>query len=130
MGQPAFVNTGTIYFQDAKDAKAALPQIQEWVKNANEGTLSDNVLKGDYSSYSLGDYNIREVENTGHCWIDFKADSGRVQNLEWQMQNFRDFIKTLNNVVSFEAPIMVESDNGIFWEVEEEELECEGSCRN
>jgi len=130
VGQPAFVNTGTIYFQDAKDAKAALPQIQEWVKNANEGTLSDNVLKGDYSSYSLGDYNIREVENTGHCWIDFKADSGRVQNLEWQMQNFRDFIKTLNNVVSFEAPIMVESDNGIFWEVEEEELECEGSCRN
>jgi len=130
MGQPAFVNTGTIYFEEAKDAKAALPQIQEWVKNANEGTLSDNVLKGDYSSYSLGDYNIREVENTGHCWIDFKADSGRVQNLEWQMQNFRDFIKTLNNVVSFEAPIMVESDNGIFWEVEEEELECEGSCRN
>jgi hypothetical protein len=131
MGQPAFVNTGTIYFQDAKDAKAALPQIQEWVKNANEGTLSDNVLKGDYSSYSLGDYNIREVENTGHCWIDFKADSGRVQNLEWQMENFRDFIKTLNNAVSFEAPIMVESDNGIFWEKEEdEELDCEGSCRN
>jgi len=53
-----------------------------------------------------------------------------VQNLEWQMENFRDFIKTLNNAVSFEAPIMVESENGIFWEVEEEELECEGSCRN
>jgi hypothetical protein len=123
MGQPAFVNTGTIYFEEAKDAKAALPQIQEWVKNANEGTLSDKELNGDYS--------IREVEDTGHSWIDFKADSGRVQNLEWQMENFRDFIKTLNNAVSFEAPIMVESDNGIFWEVEEdEELECEGSCRN
>ena len=112
MGQPAFVNTGTIYFKEAKDAKAALPQIQEWVKNANEGTLSDKELNGDYS--------IREVEDTGHSWIDFKADSGRVQNLEWQMENFRDFIKTLDNVVSFEAPIMVESENGIFWEVEED----------
>jgi hypothetical protein len=122
VGQPAFVNTGTIYFQDAKDAKAALQQIQEWVKNANEGTLSDRDLNGDY--------NIREVEDTGHSWIDFKADSGRVGNLEWQMENFRDFIKTLNNAVSFEAPIMIESENGIFWEVEEEELACEGSCRN
>ena len=112
MGQPAFVNTGTIYFEEAKDAKAALPQIQEWVKNANEGTLSDKELNGDYS--------IREVEDTGHSWIDFKADSGRVQNLEWQMENFRDFIKTLNNAVSFEAPIMVESENGIFWEKEED----------
>lgn len=123
MGQPAFVNTGTIYFEEAKDAKAALPQIQEWVKNANEGTLSDKELNGEYS--------IRDIELDGHSWIDFKADSGRVQNLEWQMENFRDFIKTLNNAVSFEAPIMVESDNGIFWEVEEdEELACEGSCRN
>ena len=122
MGTPAFVNTGTIYFQDAKDAKAALQQIQEWIKNANEGTLPDKELNGDY--------NIREVENTGHCWIDFKADSGRVRNLEWQMENLRDFIKTLDNAVGFEAPIMVESDNGIYWEAGEEELDCEGSCRN
>jgi len=112
MGQPAFVNTGTIIFKDAKDAKAALQQIQEWIKNANEGTLPDKELNGNY--------NIREVEDTGHCWIDFKADSGRVQNLEWQMENLRDFIKTLDNAVGFEAPIMVESDNGIFWEVEED----------
>lgn len=113
MGQPAFVNTGTIIFKDAKDAKAALQQIQEWVKNANEGTLSDPELNGDY--------NIEGVEDTGHCWIDFTANSGRVQNLEWQMENLRDFVKTLNNVVAFEAPIMMESDNGIFWEVEEED---------
>lgn len=112
MGQPAFVNTGTIYFKESKDAQKAIIPILEWVKNANEGTLSDPELNGEY--------NIREVEDTGHCWIDFKADSGRVQNLEWQMENFRDFIKTLNNAVSFEAPIMVESENGIFWEVEED----------
>jgi hypothetical protein len=122
VGTPAFVNTGTIYFQDSKDAQKAIEQILVWVKNANEGTLSDPELNGDY--------NIREIEMDGHCWINFKAESGRVQNLEWQMENFRDFIKTLNNAVSFEAPIMVESDNGIFWEVEEEELDCEGSCRN
>jgi hypothetical protein len=112
MGQPAFVNTGTIYFKDSKDAKAALQQIQEWVKNANEGTLSDKELNGDYGIYN--------IEDTGHSWIDFKAESGRVQNLEWQMENFRDFIKTLNYAVSFEAPIMVESESGIFWEVEED----------
>ena len=123
MGQPAFVNTGTIYFEEAKDAKAALPQLQEWVQHAMAGTLSDKELNGDYSIYN--------IEDTGHSWIDFKADSGRVQNLEWQMENFRDFIKTLDNAVSFEAPIMIESDNGIFWEKEEdEELDCEGSCRN
>ena len=123
MGQPAFVNTGTIYFKESKDAQKAIIPILEWAKSANEGTLSDKELNGDYS--------IRDIELDGHSWIDFKADSGRVQNLEWQMENFKDFIKTLDNAVSFEAPIMIESDSGIFWEVEEdEELECEGSCRN
>jgi len=123
MGTPAFVNTGTIYFKDAKDARKAIEQILVWVKNANEGTHSDPELNGDY--------NIQEIEMDGHCWINFKADSGRVQNLEWQMENFRDFVKNLDNAVAFEAPIMVESESGIFWEVEEdEELECEGSCRN
>jgi transposase len=123
MGTPAFVNTGTIYFKDSKDVQKAIKQVLEWVKNANEGTLSDKEFNGDY--------NIREIETDGHCWINFKADSGRVRNLEWQMENFRDFVKTLDNAVAFEAPIMVESESGIFWEVEEdEELECEGSCRN
>ena len=113
MGQPAFVNTGTIIFKDAKDARKARIAILEWAKSANEGTLPDKELNGDY--------NIRDIEMDGHCWIDFKADSGRVQNLEWQMENFRDFIKTLDNAVGFEAPIMVESDNGIFWEADEDE---------
>lgn len=124
MGQPGFVNTGTIYFKDAKDAQKAIKQVLEWAKNANKGTLSDKELNGDY--------HIQEIEMDGHCWIDFKAESGRISNLEWQMKNFRDFCKTLKNCVSFEAPIMVESDSGIFWEAEEEEeeLECEGSCRN
>ena len=113
MGTPAFVNTGTIYFKEASDAQKAIISILEWAKNANEGTLSDKELNGDY--------NIRDIEMDGHCWIDFKSDSNRVQNLEWQMENFRDFIKTLNNAVGFEAPIMIESDNGIFWEAGEEE---------
>ncbi len=113
MGTPAFVNTGTIYFKEASDAQKAIISILEWTKNANKGTLSDKELNGDY--------NIRDIEMNGHCWIDFKSDSRRVQNLEWQMENFRDFIKTLDNAVGFEAPIMVESDNGIFWEAGEEE---------
>lgn len=112
MGTPAFVNTGNIYFKESKDAQKAIKQVLEWVKNANEGTLSDKELNGDY--------NIREIELGRHNWIDFKACSGRVQNLEWQMKNFRDFVKTLDNAVAFEAPIMMESDNGIFWEVEED----------
>lgn len=112
MGTPAFVNTGAIYFKESKDAQKAIEQVLVWVKNANEGTLSDPELNGDY--------NIQEIELDGYSWINFKADSGRVQNLEWQMENFRDFIKTLDNAVAFEAPIMVESDNGIFWDVDEE----------
>lgn len=123
MGIPAFVNTGTIYFKEAKDAQKAIKQVLEWAKNANEGTLSDKELNGDY--------NIREIEMGGYRWINFVADSGRMQNLEWQMENFKNFVKTLDNAVAFEAPIMIESENGIFWEVEEdEELCCEGSCRN
>lgn len=114
MGQPAYVNTGSIYFKDASDAKQSFEQIQEWVRNAMAGTLSNPDLNGGYGIYNL--------EETEHCWINFKAESGRVQNLEWQMKNLRDFIKTLDNVVAFEAPIMVESDAGIFWEVDEEEL--------
>ena len=115
MGTPAYVQSGSIYFDEAEDAAAAKELITEWVKNANEGTLPDEDLNGDY--------NINNVEFTPHCWVSFRAESGRVQNLEWQMENFRDFIKTLNNAVGFEAPIIVESDNGIYWEWEADEEE-------
>jgi len=113
MGQPGIVNTGTIYFKEASDAKEAFPLIAKWVADATDGAFEDEELRGDY--------NIYDLQETEHCWIDFKADSGRVQNLEWQMENFRDFCKTLKNCVGFEAPIMVESDGGIYWEADEEE---------
>ena len=65
MGTPAFVNTGTIYFKDSKDAQKAVEQVLVWVKNANEGTLSNPELNGDYD--------IQRIQMLGHNWIEFKA---------------------------------------------------------
>jgi hypothetical protein len=109
MGTPAFVNTGTIYFKESKDVQKAIVQILKWAKNANDRTLSSELN---------GDYNIREIETHGD-WISFKADSVRVQNLEWQMENFKDFVKTLDGAVAFQAPLLIASDNGVYWDVEE-----------
>jgi len=111
MGTPAQVDCGTIYFDSQKQAKNALDILQKWVKNVETGKC-DESLKGDYNIYNL--------ERSGAC-IYFKADSRRVQNLEWQIENLRDAAKEIEGCAEFSADIVImEPINTITWCREDE----------
>ena len=113
MGQSAYVNGGTIGFNTTESAEAAFEIIQAWVNKANSGELPED---------QSGDYGISDLElDAASMCIMFAASSGRVQNLEWQLENFLNACKPLTDIEFFEAPIMVQSDEGIFWSSEDEE---------
>ena len=106
MGTSAQVDCGTIYFDSQEQAKNAIDVLRKWIDNVNAGNC-DESLKGDYTIYNL--------EHNGAC-IYFKAESGRVQNLEWQMENFRDAAKELEGCAEFSADVVImEPINTITW---------------
>jgi hypothetical protein len=112
MGTPAHVQQGTIGFDSPEQAREAFEVIKEWVNQANEGNLPED---------QDGDYNIHNVEHRyGTRFICFTADSGRYQNLEWQMENLLKVCKPLEGIEYFDAPIMILSDNCIYWTPEDD----------
>jgi len=113
VGTPAYVKGGTIGFESPEQAQEAFKVIKEWVNQANEGNLPED---------QDGDYNIYDLELDVHNqFITFNADSNRYQNLEWQMENLLNTCKHLSGIEYFDAPVMMISDNSIYWTPEDEE---------
>ena len=111
MGTPAQVDNGIIYFDTEEQQANGFEILQKWIKNVESGNC-DESLKGDYGIY--------EMEHTGYC-IYFKAESGRVQNLEWQMENFKNAAKELEGCAEFSADIIImDPHNSITWSRDEE----------
>lgn len=111
MGTPAQVDNGIIYFDTEEQRASGLKILQQWIKNVESGNC-DESLKGDYSIYKM--------EHAGHC-IYFKAESERVQNLEWQMKNLCNAAKELEGCAEFSADIVImEPINTIAWSKDNE----------
>ena len=112
MGTPAYVEGGSIGFDAPESAAEAFKIIKEWVNQANEGNLPED---------QDGDYGIENLElNAGKPFITFNANSSRYQNLQWQMENLLNVCKPLKGIEYFEAPIMIQSDDGIYWSSDDE----------
>lgn len=97
MGTPAFANV-TITCKNKKTVQ----NICDWIYAANHGELKDEKLFGDYS-IDVQDYND-EI-------LDIKIDSGRVQNLEWQIKNLSDFCETQKCVTEFMSNAWMQMDS-------------------
>lgn len=111
MGTSAQVDHGIIYFDTEEQAAKALDILQKWIENVDSGNCDDS-LKGDYSIYNL--------EQKGYC-VYFSAESRRVQNLEWQMENLRDAAKELEGCAEFVADIIImDPCNSVTWSRDEE----------
>jgi hypothetical protein len=108
MGTPAQAN-GCIGFTNETTAQFAYKFITEWVDKANNG-------KFEKGSPDDGDYEIYDVDLVNSN-VEFNAFSGRTANLEWQMESFREFCKTLPDCLSFQADVMVRGDS-ICWQKE------------
>ena len=105
MGTTAQVDHGTIYFDTEEQAAKALDILQKWIKNVESGQCHES-LKGDYSIYSL--------EHNGNS-LYFRAESGSVRNLEWQMENFRDAAKELEGCAEFVADVVIMDPHDSVW---------------
>jgi hypothetical protein len=109
MGTPAQAN-GCIGFTNETTAQFAYQLINEWVEKANGGKFGkDSPDDGDYEIYD-----VCLVRSN----VDFNAFSGKTANLEWQMERFCEFCKTLPDCLSFETNIMIAGD-GICWQKED-----------
>lgn len=84
-------------------------KIEKWIDKAN-----NKKLKGEYA----GDYDIQEdgVFGTGkEVSFTLLIESGRVQNLEWQLNNLSEFARNLKGVKEFSADVWYEGE-GVYWE--------------
>ncbi len=112
MGTPAYIQGGSIGFDAPESAAEAFKIINKWVNKANAGTLPKD---------QNGDYGIENLElNVGKPFITFGGSSSRYQNLQWQMENLLSVCKPLKGIEYFEAPIMIQSDDGVYWSPEDE----------
>ena len=115
MGTPAYIQGGSIGFDAPESAAEAFKIISEWVNKANTGTLPED---------QNGDYGIEDLELcAGKAFIMFAGSSSRYQNLQWQMENLLDVCKPLKGIEYFEAPIMIQSDDGVYWDADMDEEE-------
>ena len=106
MGTPAYSN-GFISFK--KDSAAASESVKNWMTRANNHDFpKDSEDFGDFC------FEIGEADETG---LSFVADSMREQNLQWQLERLQLFLESIPEVISLDAPIMVQGE-GIFWERE------------
>jgi hypothetical protein len=108
MGTPASSN-GCIGFTNETTAQFAHKLIEGWVYKANKWEFPKD-------SPDNGDYEIYDVDLAGSN-IEFNAHSGKEANLEWQLERFCEFCKTLPDCLSFEANVMVQGA-GICWQKE------------
>jgi len=114
--QPAYTH-GYIHFKDELTAARGFATLHNWVQNAMNKALPPQKDIPDLN----GDYNIRGLTRDGSS-LEFYADSGRISNLEWQMENFLDAAKRLEGCMNFEASIMTESSS-VYWDISDDDMD-------
>jgi hypothetical protein len=92
MGTPAYAEV--IIFID--DSTNVVDKIKDWVKKANSGKLG-----GDFD-ITLGD--------TGHSVLEARIYSERIQNLEWQDEQFCEFCKTIPEVSEYSSSVWMKGE--------------------
>ena len=105
MGTPAH-STGQIRFNSPSPSEF-VKKVEDWVKKALNGEFEKD-------SEDYGDYEI-SLGEIGSDFIDFEGNSGRDINLEWQMERFENFVKSLPEAIAFECNVYIMGD-GRFWE--------------
>jgi hypothetical protein len=106
----ATVQYGRIIFKQLRPLLNAFDKVWDWVDRANTNCLTPEQGEN-------GEYNISILDHDSYETIQFDAHSGDAKQLEWQMEQLLAFVKTLEDIASFEAPIFVSYKN-VNWENE------------
>lgn len=105
MGTPAQTQNAYAAFDSLDQAHDAAQIFVKWVQNLEDGKC-DESLKGDYN---IGDIIVQD------SFVYFNAYSNRVQNLQWQLENVRDFFKEVNGCAEFNADIVIMDPHDSVW---------------
>jgi hypothetical protein len=107
MGTPAQTQNAYAAFETLEQAKSAAQIFVKWVQNVEDGKCDDS-LKGDYNIFGI---------NYQDCFVYFTAESGRVENLRWQVENVRDVFKELEGCMEFNADIVIlDPQDSVWWD--------------
>ena len=104
MGTPAKANV-EIIFDDKQHCDKVIKKITKFVVDANKKKLN-----GDYR----GDYDI-EIDSIRDFGIILNVHSGRVQNLEWQLEKIRDFVYQIPEVIEMDSNVWIQSEGPSFF---------------
>lgn len=100
MGTPAKA-TVNISIEKEKD----IDKIFDWINQANDGQFN-------------GDFDITIIYDSSSM-INCEVYSDRCQNLDWQLERFSEFCKSIDSVTEFSCTVWVMSD-GPYWSREDE----------
>jgi hypothetical protein len=93
MGTPAYAEVLIVI----DDSIEAIGKIRDWVDKANKGDLG-----GDFDIHLGGEFNAN--------FVDAQLSSERVQNLEWQDEQFCEFCKTIPEVTEYSSNVWIRGE--------------------
>lgn len=109
MGTPAQTQNAYAAFDSLEQARNGAQIFVKWVQNVEDSNC-DESLKGDYN---INDITVQD------CFVHFNAYSNRVQNLQWQLENIRDFFKEVEGCAEFNADVVImDPCDSVYWERE------------
>jgi hypothetical protein len=111
MGTPAQTQNAYAAFDTPEQAEKAARNFVKWVQNLEDGKCEEKLK---------GDYNIGDIKRQD-SFIHFNGYSNRCQNLEWQLENVRDFLKEQEGCAEFNADIVIlDPSNSVYWDREQD----------
>ena len=91
-------------FSSSAKAGKGFSSFNQWIKRAKYGTLLSS--EGENGEYSIRGLSVRDDEK----FFTFNIESNSSENLYWQLENVKNFIKALPGALKFEALVLVEGD--------------------
>ena len=113
MGTSAFSSGSVEFNTNSPSFSDSIQKVADWIEKANNCKFTKD-------SEDSGDYSISitsETKDFAVGFLYFEAESGRVQNLEWQLDRLNLFCQTLPDCIRFQADVQIQGDS-VCWERE------------
>ena len=101
----ATTHEAKVTFSSSTKAGKGFSSFNQWVKRAKYGTLTLN--EGENGEYTIKKLSIRDQND----FFTFDVEADSTESMYWQLENAKNFIKTLPGTLKFEASVLVEGDS-------------------
>jgi hypothetical protein len=98
-----------IIFNSASKAGKGFGLFNQWIKKALYGTLLKK--EGENGEYSIYGLNYQDGKN----YVTFNVESDSSENIYWQLNNVKNFVKTLSGALEFHANVLIVSEKVVWF---------------